>query len=119
MSAQFARQVSEVPLAYENSDRSTACLLKEAGLPAGEERLSVDEVTHVLEEEPRLADLWLERGADQRVGGGWGIECSGAEYTIKNFGDGRSFAVQNRLRACAEFLVRYVGHIRDVLARTG
>ena len=33
MSAQFARQVSEVPLAYEKSDRSTACLLKEAGLP--------------------------------------------------------------------------------------
>jgi hypothetical protein len=118
MSSEFARRVSEVPLAYEKTDRSTACLLKEAGLPA-QDGLSVDDVTHVLEEEPRLADLWLQRGADQRVGGGWGIESSDGVYKIKNFSDGGSFAVQNRVRACAEFMVRYVGHIRGVLARNG
>ncbi len=62
-------------------------------------------------------DHWLERGHDQRLAGGWGIECDGERYRVQCFGGGPALVETNRLHATAEFIVRYVGTIADVVRR--
>jgi hypothetical protein len=118
MSSELAEKIINVPKLYEAGDRSTACLLKDVGFPDRHQALSVEEVETVLERDPRLADLWLKRSRDQRVAGGWGIERKGDVYRVVNFSDGRAMTVRGRVHACAEFVVRYVSFIGDVLART-
>lgn len=118
MPLELAEKVSHVPDTYNKGNKSTARLLKEAGFPANRRALSVDEVEDVLRREPGLADLWFKRGTDQRIVGGWGIEKEGGEYRVQSYSDGQCVHCQDRCRACAEFVVRYVTHIGDVLERT-
>ena len=62
--------------------------------------------------------MWFKRGHDQRIAGGWGIECDGDTYRIQSFANGETVVVSNPIRACAEFVVRYVKFIGDVQARS-
>jgi hypothetical protein len=117
MSSELAEQVGHLPEAYADGNKSTAQLLLDAGLLEKRRTLSVDEVEDVLKREPRLANLWLKRAKDQRLAGGWSIDCGKDEYRVQNYADGKSVVVRNRLRACAEFIVRYVSFIGDVLTR--
>ncbi len=118
MTTELAEQVTEVPRQYESGQKSTARLLKDAGFPELRGALSVEDVEQALAEDPGLAALWFKRGSDQRFAGGWGIECEGDEYRIRSFDGAGSVIVHDRLRACAEFVVRYVMFIGDVQART-
>ena len=113
----LAKQIGEVPKTYARGDKSTACILKEAGFPAGRHLLSVDEMESVLDDDPELAHLWLERSRDQRVAGGWGIEHVADSWRIRSFSGAGSFTIRDRKRALAEFIVRYVRFIGDVLER--
>ena len=116
MVSQLAEKIAHIPEQYEHDDKSTASLLEEAGLPDHRDDVSVAEVEQVLREEPQLAQLWLNRGGDQRFAGGWGIEHAGREYKILNFGDGRSTSIRDRAQAVAEFAVRYIRFI-DAIGR--
>jgi hypothetical protein len=111
----LAQRVSEVPDAYEHGNRSTAKLLKDSGYLDRPQLLTVGDVEEALAGDPNLAELWLERGMDQRLAGGWGIECVHGCYRIQNYSDGRSIQEPDQLHACAEFIVRYVGFIHTVL----
>ena len=111
----LAEKVSEVPELYDKTDKSTACLLKDLG--ALNEPLKVEEVEDALQHHPSLADRWLERGQDQRLAGGWGIECEHGQYRVQSYASGRHLLEKKKLHAVAEFVVRYVGFIRDVLDR--
>lgn len=113
----LARRVSEIADAYEHSNLSTARLLAETGYMDGPHQLTVPEVEAALEDEPKLAELWLERGMDQRVAGGWGIEHDRDHYRVQNYSNGQYFEERDRVHACAEFIVRYVGFIRDTVKR--
>lgn len=55
--------------------------------------MTVGDVEEALSEDHNLAELWLERGRGQHV-----VE-------------------RDRLHACAEFIVRYVEFIHDVVKR--
>jgi hypothetical protein len=79
--------------------------------------LKVEEVEDALRRHPSLADRWLERGQDQRLAGGWGIECDHGQYRVQSYASGRHLLEKRKLHAVAEFVVRYVGFIRDVLDR--
>jgi len=70
-----------------------------------------------LKEDPKLAELWLERGRDQRLAGGWGIEQEHDHYRVQSYSSGQYLVARNRLHACAEFIVRYVGFIRETVKR--
>ncbi len=35
----------------------------------------------ILREEPALAEDWLKRWGDQRIAGGWVMDCEGSAYT--------------------------------------
>ncbi len=118
MTSALAEQVSEVPRKYEMGQKSTARLLKDVGFPEKRQALSVEDMERALAEDPDLAVLWFKRGNDQRFAGGWGIECEGEEYRIQSYDGGGGVIVHDRLRACAEFVVRYVTFIGDVQART-
>jgi hypothetical protein len=118
MSIALAERISEIPKLYEAGNKSTARLLKDAGFPARNRALHVEEVEAVLRRDPRLADLWLERSRDQRAAGGWGIERRDDAYRVINFASGRSMTVRGRIHACAEFVVRYVAFMGAVLARS-
>jgi hypothetical protein len=78
----LAQRVSEVPDANEHGNLSTARLLADAGYLETPQSLTVGDVEAALEEDPNLAELWLERGRDQRLAGGWGIGVLSRPSTI-------------------------------------
>ena len=118
VNSDLAMRVSKVPLRYQTEEMSTACLLEDAGFPEKRDELLVDDVEQALAVSPDLVSLWLDRGDDQRLVGGWGIQREGHSYRIQRFDSGESIVVRDRLRACAEFIVRYTRFIGDVRART-
>jgi hypothetical protein len=113
----LAERISEVPVLYDKENESTAHLLKDTGFLDRPQSLKVQEVEDALRHHPDWADRWLERGRDQRLAGGWGIECDHGRYRVQNFSNRRYLMEQKKLHAVAEFIVRYVGFIRDVLDR--
>jgi len=113
----LAEKVSEVPELYDNGNKSTACLLRDIGFLTSPEPLKVEEVEDALQHHPFLADRWLERGQDQRLIGGWGIECDHGQYRVQSYASGRHLLERKKLHAVAEFIVRYADFIRDVLNR--
>jgi hypothetical protein len=113
----LAEKISEVPELYDKSDESTACLLRDIGFLDTPQPLKVQEVEDALNRHPALADRWLERGRDQRLTGGWGIECDHGQYRVQSFSSGRHLMERKKLHAVAEFIVRYVGFIREVVNR--
>lgn len=113
----LAQRISEVPDAYEHSNLSTAQLLAETGYLEKPLWLTVGDVEEALLEDPNLAEMWLERGRDQRLAGGWGIEHDHGHYRVRNYSSGQYLVEPDRMRACAEFIVRYVGFIREVVRR--
>jgi hypothetical protein len=118
MTSKLAERISAIPKLYEAGDKSTASLLKDTGYPERREPVTVEDVENVLKREPALIDLWLKRCQDQRLVGGWGIEHEAGAYRVQSFSSGRSLVVRDRLRACAEFVVRYVSFIGETLTRT-
>jgi hypothetical protein len=109
----LARGVCAVPVLFESGDKSTAHLLRDAGLFDAKMALSVDNVEYVLQTQASLIRVWLQRGGDQRISGGWGIEHDGKIYRVVNYGSGQAFEFPTAARATAEFLVRYVTFICD------
>jgi len=85
--------------------------------PGGAASVDGGDVEEALEQDPNLAELWLERGMDQRLGRRWGIERVHGQYRIQRYASGRHLLEKDRLHACAEFIVRYVGFIGEVVRR--
>ena len=117
MSLELAEKISEVPKLYVEGNKSTARLLEEVGFPEKRGCVTAEEIETVLKRRPHLAELWLARCHDQLLAGGWGIEHRDDHWRIQNFSDSRHLDVKDRIRACAEFVVRYVGFIGDIQAR--
>jgi hypothetical protein len=113
----LAEKVSEVPKLYEEGNKSTARLLKDFGFPERRASVSVEDVEAVLRRRPRLAELWFKRRHDQVVAGGWSIDREDGHWRIQNLSTHQQVTVENRTRACAEFVVRYVAFIGEVQAR--
>lgn len=113
------RRIVEIPEEYARRDRSTGCLLKDIGFPEARGLLKIEDVEQALRQAPHLARLWLGRGSDQRYAGGWGLECLDGRSRIVSYGDGRkSEWTEDRIKALAEFIVRYLGFIGDVQMRS-
>jgi hypothetical protein len=117
MTSELAEKISELPKLYAEGNKSTARLLREVGFPEKRDAVTVEEIEAVLKQRPRLADLWLARRHDQLLAGGWSIEHRNDHWRIQNFSDHRHLDVKDRIRACAEFVVRYVAFIGEVQAR--
>lgn len=113
----LAEQISEMPEQYERGDESTAQLLLHTGYLDTPQALTVNDVEEALTRHPELVDRWLERGHDQLLAGGWGIECDHDAYKVKSYSSGRTLVEEKKLHAVAEFIVRYVRFIGDVLSR--
>ncbi|HWU54985.1 MAG TPA: hypothetical protein VN175_05745 [Rhizomicrobium sp.] len=97
----LAEKITEVPELYDRNNKSTACLLKDLGVLNSPEPLRVDEVEEVLRHRPSLADRWLERGQDQRLAGGWGIECDHGQYRCRAMQAG---AICWKRKSCTRWL---------------
>jgi len=113
----LAEKISEVPELYDKGNKSTACLLRDTGILNSPVPLKVEEVEEALEHHPSRADRWLERGHDQLLAGGWGIECDHGQYRVQSYSSGWHLLEKKKLHAVAEFVVRYVGFMRAVLLR--
>lgn len=118
MASELAEEISEVPQLYEQGAKSTARLLRDSGFPEKRDALHVEEVEAALRRRPRLAELWLAHRGAQRLAGGWGLEHEDGHWLIQNYSDHRQLVVQDRIRACAEFVVRYVDVIAEVQVRS-
>ena len=117
MSSNLAEKVTKVPELFEARDSSTATLLKQSGYLDAPQALKVADVEEELAHQPKLADQWLKRGHDQRLVGGWGVECEGGKYVLRDFSGRTRIAEKGKAHAVAEFVVRYVGFIAKVLSR--
>jgi len=117
MNLEITQRVVQIPEVYEGGTKSTATLLRETGALEETSGLEVEKVVEVLRRKPELLDLWLQRGKDQRLAGGWGIERENGEYRVQNFADGRHLFTPDPVRAVAEFLVRYLGFIGEASKR--
>jgi hypothetical protein len=113
----LAERISEVPELYKEGNESTARLLLRTGYLDSPQDLTVEDVEEALRRDPDLADRWLERGRDQRLSGGWGIECDHGQYRVQSYASGRHMLERKKLHAVAHFIVRYVAFIGDVLSR--
>ena len=113
----LAERISEVPELYEEGNEPTARLLSKSGYLDAPQALTVEDVEQALEQHPELADRWLERGHDQRLSGGWGIECDRGQYKVQSYADGHQLVERRKLHAVAEFIVRYVAFIGDAMSR--
>jgi hypothetical protein len=113
----IADRICHLPEEYDRCDRSTASLIGDSGLVEAPDALAPAEVEDILKEEPKLLDLWLRRGGDQRITGGWVIDCEDGQYRLKNFETGRSSLIADKFKACAEFIVRYVSRIGVVIRK--
>ena len=113
----LAEKVSEVPERFETENKSTARLLAESGFLDQPQSLKVEDVEQALAKRPGLADRWLKRGLDQNLSGGWGIQREHDQYRVQSFSSGRHLLERKKLHAVAEFIVRYVGFIREVFNR--
>jgi hypothetical protein len=112
-----AKRICHLPQDYDSGDRSTAALIRESGLIDSPDALAQVEVEDILKEEPQLLNLWLKRGGDQRIAGGWVIDRDDGKYRLKNFETGKSSLIADKFKAHAEFIVRYVGRIGAVIRK--
>src|ERR1700761_1743166 len=115
--ATLAAKISELPELYERGDESTARLLLGSGYLDSPQDLTVENVEEELNGHPELADRWLERGHDQRLAGGWGIECDHGQYKVQSYAGGSALIDRKKQHAVAEFIVRYVRFVGDMLSR--
>jgi hypothetical protein len=115
MHSEVAEKICHIPVVFDATDCSTAQLVERSGLRDVPDALTEPEVEEILREEPKLADLWLERAGDQRLVGGWVMDCKGRSYYLKNFKSGRDCTFADRYKACAAFVVHYIDLIRHVL----
>ena len=119
MTSQLAEKVAHLPERFEETDCSTARLLAETGYLDRPQDLKVEDLEQALAEEPALMQRWLDRGHDQMLAGGWGIEREGEAYHVQSFDGGGELVVTNRVRATAEFAVRYLRVIAGVMRHQG
>ncbi len=113
----LAERISEVPELYEQGDESTARLLLLTGYLDQPQALTVADVEDALVKHPGLMDRWLKRGHDQQLVGGWGIDSDHGAYRVQRYAGGRALVEPKKLHAVAQFVVRYVAFIGDVLSR--
>ena len=113
----LAERVSAMPELYEAGNDSTACLLSKTGYLDAPSSLTVADVEQALARRPVLVDQWLERGHDQHLAGGWGIECDHGQYRVQSYANGRHLLERSKLHAVAQFIVHYVAFIGDALVR--
>jgi hypothetical protein len=110
-------EIAQIPEHYQSSPCSTASLIEESGLLDRPEALTTNGVEGVLRDHPDWVEQWMARGGDQRIAGGWVLECEGERYRLKDFSTGKSAFFDDRYRACAQFVVRYVRRIADIMRR--
>jgi hypothetical protein len=115
--SQLAERIGHLPQAYDASECSTATLIKQAGYLESPDGLDVEGMEEILHDEPGLIEDWLKRWGDQRIAGGWVMDCEGKAYRLKNFDSGKSFLIEEKEKAFAEFIVRYVRRIGRVIAK--
>jgi hypothetical protein len=115
MASQLAEKVAHLPERFARSDCSTARLLAETGYLDRPQDLKVEDLEQALAREPALTEAWLDRGHDQRLAGGWGIACEGEDWHVQSFGGDGELVVRDRVRATAEFAVRYLRVIAGVM----
>lgn len=121
MTSQPAEEVAHLPERFQESDCSTARLLAETGYLERPQDLKAADLEEALAREPALMEAWLDRGHDQMLAGGWGIERDGDTYHVQSFDQesdgGGELVVENRVQATAAFAVRYLEVIAAVMPR--
>ena len=98
----LAETISAVPELYEEGDESTARLLLRSGYLDQPQALTVEDVEDALRRNPDLADRWMERGHDQRLSGGWGIECDHGQYKVQSYAGDGGLVEKKKLHAFAK-----------------
>ena len=113
----IAKQIAHLPETYDTSDWSTAALIQKSGLLESREELSAADIEPILRAEPGLTEEWHRRWGDQRIAGGWVMDCEGDSYRLKHFETGRTVLIGDKYRAFSEFIARYIRRIGRVIAK--
>lgn len=102
---------------HARGDVSVLRLVDESGYRDSPAALTVNAVSAYLAQHSGLVDAWLGYSSDKRVLSGWYFtERSADKFVVGYLGNhpnGGEFTFSDRIRACAEFIIREVRWIAE------
>ncbi len=106
-------EICDLPVRLKTrGDESIAMLVDESGYRQTPSALTVEAVSAHLERRPDLIDTWFRYSEDKRTSSGWYVtERPAGTFEVGYYPSGERLSVTERVRACAEFIVREVGAI--------
>jgi hypothetical protein len=104
--------VCGIPIAFRQvGGKSLHQLIAESGYWEMSGQLSAVSIESFLRQSPELVDDWLRYSEDKRTSGGWYFVDEGDRFVVGQI-QGRQLIFDDRLVACAEFILREVMSVR-------
>jgi hypothetical protein len=100
-------RICRLPTDFHRGSKSAHQLVHEAGIERSS--LSAASVASVLRSNPTLVDEWLRWSEDQRSTSGYYFLEEQGQYVVGRHPGGEFAAFDDRIAACAEFIVKWVG----------
>jgi hypothetical protein len=112
-----ASAICQLPVLFRSTDdRSMLDLLAITGYTPGLTRLTRDALLAALRVEPALVDVWLTHSVDKRTPSGWYFSSEQGASVVAFHPDGPRFAFADPIEACAEFILREVDGLAELMS---
>lgn len=109
--AEVVTAVCRLPIDFRRGNVSATALVRRSGYLAARHEVTVDRLADCLATDPDLVGAWLTWSEDNRSTPAWYIEALGTGgFEVGYYDHGRTsqVAFDDRIRACAEYLFRYL-----------
>lgn len=103
------RRICNLPIDFRSGDQSTYDLVRASGIAY--HSLTASEVLSVLESNPTLVDEWLSWSEDQRCTSAYYFMQKNDRYVVGRVPGQDQIEFDDRLAACADFIVKTVNLI--------
>ena len=116
-SISVAAAVCRLPVVFRSmGDHSMVDLLAISGYRPGLTSLTRDGLVAVLRGEPTLVDAWLTQSVDKRGPSGWFFSSENPSFVVGFYPRGPRMAFTDPTEACAEFILREVDAMADLIS---
>lgn len=109
--AEVVTAVCRLPIDFRRGNVSARNLVRRSGYLGARREVTVERLTERLATDADLVDAWLTWSEDNRSTPAWYIESLGAgAFEVGYYDHGRTSQVvfDDRIRACAEYVRRYL-----------
>lgn len=91
-------------------------LLTDSGVDRCPSALTVPRLSEYIARHPEVIPAW-ERWCDKPLPSGWLLERAGSGFVVRFYPDGEILEIQDPARACAEYMVREIEHLKTARRR--